>query len=323
MRSVSVLIPTLNAGQWLPRQLAALNGQTEDILEILLIDSQSDDDTLSIAKADPRCKVIPVSRADFDHGGTRDLAARASRGDYLWFLTQDAIPADEHCLKALLDAVKDPSVACAYGRQIAEPDAPILERLNREANYPPQSFTRGEEDIQRMQVRAFFLSDTCCLYKRETYFECGGFDKDLPTNEDMLFSSRLLRAGYRTAYCAQARVWHTHRTTLAGWYRRSFDVGAFMEMHGEQLCGVKAVGAGKKYALEILKKLLKMGRVCACVHFCFVCLARLLGDHDGHRYRRYPERAVLKKTQNRAFWRRYFARQSADKPQEWRRPADL
>ena len=313
MQSVSVLIPTLNAGPWLPRQLAALSAQTAKIAEIILMDSQSDDETWKIAEADPRCRVISVNRADFDHGGTRDLAARAAKGDYLWFLTQDAIPADEHCLQALLDAAQAPAVACAYGRQLAEAGAPILEALNREANYPAQSFTRGQEDIERLQVRAFFLSDTCCLYKREAYFACGGFEKDLPTNEDMLFAARLLRGGYRTAYCAQARVWHTHKTTLKGWYRRSFDVGAFMEMYGERLCGVKAAGAGKRYALDILKKLLKKGRVFSCFHFCLVCFVRLLGDRDGRRYKRFSEQTVLKKTQNRAFWRRYFARRSAEK----------
>lgn len=311
MPTVSVLIPTLNASEWLPKQLEALNRQSTPITEIVLIDSESEDSTLAIAAADPLCRIMHVKRTDFDHGGTRDKAARTCTSDFIWFLTQDAIPADQHCLGELIKAVADKDVAAAYARQIAAKGASHIEQLNRLTNYPTESFTRSADDIEKLQIRAFFMSNTCCLYKREIYIECGGFRHGLPTNEDLLMAATFLQKGYRTAYCATAWVWHTHNMTLKQWYRRSFDIAAFMDMHKDSLCGVKAMGEGRKYALSIIKRLLKEGHPLSTIHFAIICAARLLGDYDGHRHKSLSQRSILRRTQNPAFWIRYLQNNSA------------
>jgi rhamnosyltransferase len=306
MQTVSVLIPTLNASQWLPMQLAALHAQTVEISEIVIIDSQSEDDTYALASTDPLCRVIPILKSDFDHGATRDFAARTCNSEYLWFLTQDAIPADENCLEELIKAIHDEDIACAYGRQIVSDDATRIEQLNRLVNYPTQGFVRSAEDIPSLQIRTFFLSNTCCLYKRDIYLRCGGFQHNLPMNEDMLIAAGFIRQGYRTAYCANARVWHMHHMTLKQWYQRSFDTGAFMEMYSRELNGVKAYGVGKKYVFFVIRQLLREGRILSFLFFDLICAVRLLGDCDGHRYMNLSKHSILRRTQNPVFWQRYM-----------------
>ena len=78
--TISVIIPALNAEKELPELLKALSGQTVQPDEILLTDSESADGTRQIAEAEG-VRVIPVPRKDFDHGGTRDMALRASSGE--------------------------------------------------------------------------------------------------------------------------------------------------------------------------------------------------------------------------------------------------
>lgn len=96
---VSVIVPTLNAERWISRQLDSLLSQTVEA-EIIVIDSGSTDATGSIvrARAD-RVRLMEIPREDFDHGGTRDYALRQSAGDFVCFLTQDALPTDERCLE--------------------------------------------------------------------------------------------------------------------------------------------------------------------------------------------------------------------------------
>ena len=310
-QTVSVLIPTLNASQYLQKQLDALHAQTIRVSEIVIIDSQSDDRTCAIASADPLCRVISIEKVDFDHGGTRNLAARTCHSEYLWFLTQDAIPANEYCLEELLNAVQEADIACAYARQIASEDATQIEKLNRLANYPLEGFVRSKEDIQALQIRAFFLSNSCCLYKRDIYERCGGFQNYLPTNEDMLMASTFLYSGYRTAYCAKACVYHTHNMTLKQWYQRSFDTGAFLEMYSRQLHGVASQSAGKKYVFFIMTQLLKKRRIFSVFYFCLICVARFLGDYMGHNFVVFSKRSILRKTQNPAFWQKYLNDNSA------------
>ena len=290
----------------------ALHRQTAEIAEIVIVDSDSRDATRALAQHDPLCRVLPIRQEDFDHGGTRDMAARACQGELLWFLTQDAIPTDEHCLSRLIDAVAPEDVACAYARQLAGDEDDCIERLNRERNYPPESFSTSAADIERLQVRAFFLSDTCCLYKRDVYLRCGGFVHPIPTNEDMLMAATFLRAGYRTAYCAEACVLHSHRTRMRALYRRNFDIGAFMKMFGERLGGVRAEGAGLKYAVSIFGRLLKEGHPLSALRFGVICVVRLLGYREGQRYERLSEKRLLKRTQNPAFWRGYLRAQASD-----------
>ena len=100
--SVSVVIPTLNAEPEIEDLLALLEAQTFAPREIIVIDSSSDDHTVEIAKAHPLVRVIEIQRKDFDHGGTRNLGFNESVGDFVLFMTQDAVPVDEFLLEKLL-----------------------------------------------------------------------------------------------------------------------------------------------------------------------------------------------------------------------------
>ena len=67
---VSILVPTYNAGSSLGPLLDVLGRQRLPLFEIIVVDSSSSDDTLSIAKSHGvRTLVIP--KQEFDHGGTR------------------------------------------------------------------------------------------------------------------------------------------------------------------------------------------------------------------------------------------------------------
>lgn len=128
---LSVIIPTCNAAQWLDEQLGLLARQTLTPDEILVVDSASDDGTQSIALAHPLVQLISIARETFDHGGTRSMAARRSRGEVLVFLTQDAIPANEHCLAKLTAPLRQTDqegsrVAVCYGRQLPQANATPL-----------------------------------------------------------------------------------------------------------------------------------------------------------------------------------------------------
>ena len=197
---VSVIVPTLNAERWISRQLDSLLSQTVEA-EIIVIDSGSTDATGSIvrARAD-RVRLMEIPREDFDHGGTRDYALRQSAGDFVCFLTQDALPTDERCLEHLLSAFSSPDIAAVYGRQIAYLDAPEYERLTRVFNYPEQPRIWREADIPRYGVKSYFFSNVCAAYRRDAYLAAGGFDAPILCNEDMMMAAKLLHKGYALAY---------------------------------------------------------------------------------------------------------------------------
>lgn len=284
MMKVSVIIPTLNAGAQLQPLLEALKEQTVTLHEILVVDSQSQDNTCEIARS-AGAKVIPISRREFDHGGTRDMALRQTQGEIVVFMTQDALPVDERFIEHLIAPLAEQTVAAVCGRQIAYPDARPYEKAVRAHNYPDKDCVWSMQDVAQMGVRAFRISDVCAAYRKEAYLAVGGFDHPILTNEDMLMAEKLLRKGYQLAYCAEAAVYHSHCFTLAQEYRRNYIIGKTMKRYEARFEYVSEMGTGMKLAKDVMLELMKGGHIFECFCFALNCAARLLGNRMG----RYQE----------------------------------
>lgn len=283
MPTLSMVLPTLNGERELPALLDCLAGQTCPADEILVVDSASDDRTSEVARAYHGVRVIEIERSNFNHGLTRDLALRKTTGDYVAFLTQDALPADDCYLENLVAPLNaDPKVALVSGRQLPRNDARRFEQLVREFNYPEESHVRTLDDLPRLGIKTYFASDVCSCYRRSAYIEVGGFD-EVKTNEDMLMAARLLKAGYKVAYAADAKVVHSHNLTPVEQYRRNKAVGEFLAEYEEELAAPDEVGEGSRLAKSVLGTLLHEGRPGEAAAFAADCAARLAGNRAGRR----------------------------------------
>ena len=303
--AVSVIIPTLNAAGWLPGLLQSLRAQTLPPCEIIVADSGSADGTREmIAPSDTTVRLLPVAPGTFDHGGTRHAAFAQSRGAFVCFLTQDAVPLDNTLLAHLTAPFADETVGCVYGRQLARADASPAERLTREFNYPPVSHVYGQGDVTRLGVRAYFFSDACAAYRKTAYEAVGGFARRVPTNEDMLIASRMLQSGFHVAYSAAARVYHSHGLSLPAEFKRYFDIGAFFSLYRDQL-GNSAVplrGEGWKYVRFVTAGLIAEKRFLALFPFWLRCGVRMAGKQAGSRYRLFGRKGRIRLSGNPGYW---------------------
>ena len=84
----------------------------------------------------------------------------------------------------------------------------------------------------------------------------GGFPSDVIMAEDALVAGRLLMSGWRTAYVAEARVYHSHPFTIAEEFRRYFDNGVYRRREPwlREQFGT-ALGEGKRFVISELKYL--------------------------------------------------------------------
>ena len=145
----SVIVPTRNGGKCLEQLFKTLREQTFRPVQILVVDSSSDDDTQNICKAFG-ADFIQIDAKTFDHGGTRNLAASRATGDILVFMTQDALPRETGCLENLIRPLYDYKIAASYGRQIPKEDANPVEVFVRYFNYPSVEMTKGIDDLPRL-----------------------------------------------------------------------------------------------------------------------------------------------------------------------------
>ena len=110
-----------------------------------------------------------------------------------------------------------------------------MEQLVRTFNYPAKSKVRSKDYIPEMGIKTFFASDVCSAYRRNIYEELGGFDYPIKTNEDMFYAAKVINAGYKIAYRADAEVLHSHNFTLKEQYKRNYIQGYEIERHRDIL----------------------------------------------------------------------------------------
>ena len=223
---ISIIIPTLNAEKRIHRLLVSLKSQTVPC-DIVVIDSSSNDGTVNIAKSNG-ARTIIIERGDFNHGGTRNRASREVEGDILVFLTHDAVLADDSAIENLIRPFSDDEmIGASYGRQLPHPGAGAIEAHARLFNYPSESITKNMADVSRLGIRTAFISNSFAAYRRIALFDVEGFPSDIIFGEDMFVGAKMLLAGWKIAYCAEAKVYHSHKYGYINEFKRYFDIGVF------------------------------------------------------------------------------------------------
>lgn len=198
---------------------------------------------------------MSIAARDFDHAGTRRAAIEAlpSSIEVAVFLTQDAIPADPQAIAALLAPFADPTVAAAWGRQLPHDDATPVAAHARHYNYPETSRTVSLADAARLGIKVAFCSNSFSAYRLSALKRIGGFVAPTPLGEDMAAVGRLLKAGFRIAYVAEARVRHSHNYSAREEFRRYFDTGAFHALNPWLLADFgQPQGEGRRFVVDQL-----------------------------------------------------------------------
>lgn len=250
MSSVSLVVPTYNPSHFWPQWLAAVQMQRLTV-SCLVVDSSSTDGT-DFASLPMGFVFQRIPATSFNHGGTRSLALvqLPTQTDVVVFMTQDALLADMDSLQKLVSAFEDPSVACAFGRQLPHADASALAAHARLFNYPDDSRVVSLADKDHLGLKTCFMSNSFAAYRVQELLAAGGFPSDVILGEDMAITARLLLAGKRVAYQANACVYHSHNYTPFEDFRRYFDTGVF---HAREHWLLAAFGGAGGEGLRFVK----------------------------------------------------------------------
>ena len=220
---VNIVIPTLNAQDYLEDLLPSLKTQSIQSYQII-VDSSSTDDSSEIA-TQHGVRILTIARNNFNHGKTRNFGIFHAKSEIVVLLTQDALLADEYCLENLVKPLQDPQIVASFGRQVPRPDALPTEKFTRLFNYPDTPAVKGLEDIPRLGIKTFFFSNVCSAIKTKEFKELGEFPENIIMFEDLIFAAKAILKGYKIAYVPDAKVWHSHNLSLIQQFRRYQDAG--------------------------------------------------------------------------------------------------
>ena len=237
----TIVIPTKNAGSLFKQILDSIFSQkTLYTYEVICVDSGSIDGTVEAIKQSP-ATLAQIKPEEFGHGRTRNYGASLGTGDFICFLTQDALPADEHWLENMINAMKlDPQIAGGFGRHLPWPECNFIDK--RDINglfarfgdsvrvFQMEDEERFHTDQRYMADLVYFSDNNSCI--RRSFWEQYPYP-DVNFAEDQMWMRQMIEKGYKKVYCPDAAVYHSHNYDPSTYLMRYYDeYKALYEVHG-------------------------------------------------------------------------------------------
>lgn len=307
MFEVDVIIPVYRPAEKFIQLLDQLEKQSIPIQNIILINTEKKyfdrltEETDFWGKYD-NVLIKHITKEEFNHGKTRNYGVSLSKAPYFIMMTDDAVPVDKELVKELLQPFEDKEVGMSYARQLPGKDSDSIESYTRLFNYPAESLMKSREDLGHMGIKTFFASDVCAAYRRETFDRLGGFIDHAIFNEDMIYARRLIDAGYKIFYAAEAKVEHSHKYNGRGQFKRNFDMGVSHADHPEVFSGLSTESEGIRLVKKTCAHLSKIGKPYLIIKLFWLSGCKYLGYFFGKRYRCLPKKIVRFFSMNRNYW---------------------
>ncbi len=205
----TIIIRSYNEEKHIGRLLEGLLRQKFDgSYDIVLVDSGSDDATLSIAAGYP-IRLVHIPKPLFSFGYALNQGIATTEAAFCVFISAHCYPAHDNWLTELLAPFADEKVALVYGRQFGDQRTRYSEKQIFSKWFPP------EADLRQQHC---FCNNANAAIRRRLWQEVP-YNEALTGLEDLAWAQQMLERGYYLAYNPAAAIFHIHEES----YRRVFN----------------------------------------------------------------------------------------------------
>jgi len=219
----SIAIRAYNEERHVGRLLEGIQHQTVRDVEVILVDSGSTDNTVSIAESFG-AHVIHIPSIEFTFGRSLNIAIQAATRELVVIASAHVYPVYPDWLESLLRPFDDEKVALTYGKQRGPASAKYSEQ---------QIFHQWYPDLSKHRQDTAFCNNANAAI-RKSLWRRNPYDETLTGLEDLAWAKWAREQGYAISYVAEAEVIHVHDETPRGVYNRyRREAMAFKRIHPE------------------------------------------------------------------------------------------
>jgi len=217
MIQASIIIPAYNAANRISACLEALLAQnTARNYEIIVVDDGSTDNTAEIVKQYHQVRLI--TQANAGPASARNHGVEEAAGKMVLFIDDDCIASPDWS-ERMLAPFDDPELIGAKG-------AYLTNQKELTARFVQIEYEEKYDVLAKHQYIDFIDTYSAAFRYRE-FLNAGGYDNRFSTasTEDQEFSFRLANMGHKMIFIPDAKVRHTHVSTISGYIRKKYKIG--------------------------------------------------------------------------------------------------
>lgn len=220
----SIVVSTYNDGDLVCHAVDSLLAQTEQRIEIIVVDDGSQDGTgarLAAYAENPTVRALTLAE---NQGvpGARNLGIQAARGEIIAFMDADAT-APTHWLETLLQPFARTRVGCVGGPDAAPPDDGLFAQC---VDFTLRS-SIATGRLRRKSPLARYSPAGCNMAVRADILDqVGLLDERLGRRgEEKELVQRIRRQGYEILYVPDALIWHRRRPSIRSFWKQTYLSG--------------------------------------------------------------------------------------------------
>jgi len=219
----SIVIRAYNEEKHIGRLLEGIRRQTLQDVEVILVDSGSNDATASIAESFG-ARIVKIRPEEFTFGRSLNYGVREATREFVVIASAHIYPVYPDWLETLLHPFQDEKVALTYGKQRGPETARFSEQ---------QIYHHWYRDASSLRQETAFCNNANAAI-RKSLWEENPYDETLTGLEDLAWAKWAKEQGHAIAYVAEAEIIHVHNETPQGVFNRyRREAMAFKRIHPE------------------------------------------------------------------------------------------
>src|SRR3990167_5546788 len=198
---VSVIVPSYNCSQFLPKCLDAVKSSDYANYEIIVVDDASTDESPIIAQQSG-AHVIHMDKQS-GPGAARNIGTQHAKGDIYLFVDSDVVIKPDSISCVVSNFLNNPEVGALFGSYDDQPAA-----INFFSQYK-NLFHHFIHQTSHDEANTFWAG--CGAIRKEVFHKVGGFDTinyTRPSIEDIELGLRISKQGYKILIVKELQVKH-------------------------------------------------------------------------------------------------------------------